>query len=342
MPLVSVVMSVYNDGHYVRQAIDSILAQTFTDFEFLIVDDGCTDNTRAIVENYQDARIRLVVNERNLGLAPSLNKAMRLSGAKYVARQDADDVSFAQRFSHEVDYLESHPEVGLVGTAAIVTSHRGEWQRPWRAIAQDIDLKWSLLFCNPFVHSSIMMRRSTLDQVGYYTEEPEVAKAFAEDYELWSRMNRVSRSANLPWPLLEFRQNPTSASVRTWDAQLEQIDQIALRNIGWVLNRDSTSAGERKAFADVNALFRSRDGRDPRLSPVSLRSAFAFLAELQQAFYGRYQFSRSDIAVHRRHWSWIWGKHLCKLSLCTRAGTATKFTLAALGSRCMRRLVSAG
>src|SRR5208282_4125399 len=83
-PLVSVVMSVYNDGKYVKDAIESILAQTFTDFEFVIVDDGCTDNTRDIIAGYHDARIRLIVNEHNLGLAPSLNKAIRLSGAQYI------------------------------------------------------------------------------------------------------------------------------------------------------------------------------------------------------------------------------------------------------------------
>jgi len=340
MPLISVVMSVFNDDHYVRHAIESVLSQTFTDFEFIIVDDGCTDNTRAIIEAYSDKRIRLVINENNIGLAPSLNKAIRLSNAKYVARQDADDISLSERLSREVEYLETHSDVALVGSSAVRISHSGEWIGYWNAIAEDIDLKWTLLFCNPFIHSSIMMRRSVADQVGCYTERPEVAKAFVEDYDLWSRINRISRSANLRQPLLKYRLNPTSVSVRTCDDQIEQANRISLRNISWLLNRDVTLGEERQALEDANLLFYSPDGRDPQLPPPRLRSAVTFFGELQRAFYCRYSFSPSAISAHKRHWHWIWGRHLLALSLRCPAGIGNRLTLAALASRYMQGVVS--
>ena len=344
MPLVSVVMSVYNDGRYVSDAIESILSQSFTDFEFLIVDDGSTDDTRAIIASYNDARIRLVTNARNLGLAPSLNKAIRLSRGEYIARQDADDISLKNRLSLQVNYLESHPHIAMLGSAAVLISQSGEWKQAWPVMLQDIDLKWALLFRNPFVHSSIMMRRSVVEQAGYYTEEPLVAKPCVEDYDLWCRINMIWQSANLPTPLLKYRANPTSVSVRTADEHLRQANRVASKNRSWVLaeselgaKRDAHASGGCHAYDDANELFRSPSGHDPELSPARLRAAVAFLDKLQNAFYAKYRFSRSDIGTHRRHWYWIWGKHLLALSLRTRAGLANKLTYAALGARYMMR-----
>jgi glycosyltransferase involved in cell wall biosynthesis len=126
MPRISVVMSVYNGEKYLRQAIESILQQTYTDFEFIIIDDGSTDSSREIIQSYDDKRIRLVINEQNIGLTKSLNKGIRLAKGEFIARMDADDISLPQRFEKQVAYLDSHPEVGVLGTYANIIDHRGK------------------------------------------------------------------------------------------------------------------------------------------------------------------------------------------------------------------------
>lgn len=338
MPLVSVVMSVYNDGKYVKDAIESILAQTFTDFEFVIVDDGCTDNTRDIIAGYHDARIRLIVNEHNLGLAPSLNKAIRLSGAQYIARQDADDISLPDRLSREVDYLESHPDVALVGSAAIVIAHDGERRGVWPAIAEDLDLKWSLLFLNPFIHSSIMVRRSVVEEAGYYTARPEIAQAFVEDYELWSRVNRISRSANFAQPLLKFRQNPTSASVRTRPEHLRQRDRIAQENLCWVWGMRELEDG---TWMRLRRFLLHPPGENLDLDCGEVRPTVSLLESLHAAFCVKYEVPRKLAGLHRRRTYWQWARHAWALALRQNGRRNLRCRLALLAAG-MRLLGSAG
>ncbi len=125
-PKVSVIMSVYNGDKYLREAIESILNQTFTDFEFIIVNDGSTDNSLEIIESYDDERIKTINNKKNIGLTKSLNKALKFAKGKYIARQDADDVSLPNRFEKQVEYLDSHPEVALVGTSVYLIDENGK------------------------------------------------------------------------------------------------------------------------------------------------------------------------------------------------------------------------
>ena len=119
-------MSVYNGEKYLREAIESILNQTFTDFEFLIVNDGSTDSSLEIILSYPDERIRVIRNDRNIGLTKSLNKALQQAKGEYIARQDADDISLQNRFEEQLIYLEKHPEVALLGTSAYKIDERGE------------------------------------------------------------------------------------------------------------------------------------------------------------------------------------------------------------------------
>ena len=337
MPLVSVVMSVYNDGRYVKDALESILAQTFTDFEFLIVDDGCTDNTRAIIAGYHDARIRLIINQHNLGLAPSLNKAIRLSAARYVARQDADDISLPDRLAREVEYLESHPDVAMVGSPAIVISHDGEWKAAWPVVSEDIDLKWGLLFGNPFIHSSIMVRRALVEQAGYYPEETEVAKEFVEDYDLWCRINGIARSANLSTPLLKFRQNPTSVSVRTREEQLRQRERIAQTNIGRVLGVPELDDG---SWTRLRRFLLHPPGEDLDLDWADVRPTVSLLQSLHAAFCRKYEGPLELAFLHRRRMYRLWARHAWALALRQNGRRDLRCRLILLGEG-MRLLASA-
>ena len=239
MPLVSVLLPVYNDSKTVVQSVRSILGQTFRDFELVIVDDGSTDNTLQIIRSFEDPRIHLIANERNRGLAPTLNRAIGVASGDYLARQDADDIAFPHRLEKQVVFLRSHPNVAMVGSRAIVIDEQGvEKGFCDYSPVDDIDIKWNLLFRNPFIHSSVMMRRVVLDRTGLYTEDPVVFRAFVEDYDLWSRINEIAKSANFEEPLVKYRVSATSATSRTFAEQLRQARLISKRNICRLLRRD--------------------------------------------------------------------------------------------------------
>ena len=125
-PKVTVLMSVYNGEKYLQEAIDSILEQTFKDFEFLIINDGSTDKTGEILESYHDLRIKIINNEKNIGLTKSLNKGLKLARGEYIARQDADDISMPERLEKEVEFLETHQDYAVVGAFAKIINKNSE------------------------------------------------------------------------------------------------------------------------------------------------------------------------------------------------------------------------
>jgi len=237
MPKVSVVMSVFNGARTLREAVDSILSQTFTDFEFIIIDDGSTDGTWGILNGYDDPRIRLLRNEENIGLTRSLNKGLALVQGEYIARMDADDISLPERLERQVDCLDSRPEVGVVGTNYWELTPTNE-RRPMVVPLTDMSVRLWLLFHNAIVHSSAMVRRTTLEQIGYYDE----ALPYAQDYDLWTRVAVVSELANLPDRLLLLRTG-VSAGVSVGCLQQQQFvaDSISRRVINDLLERPELS-----------------------------------------------------------------------------------------------------
>jgi glycosyltransferase involved in cell wall biosynthesis len=191
-PRVSVIMSVYNERNYVRHAVDSILAQTWSDFEFLIIDDGSTDDTAGVICEYTDRRIRLV-RQTNQGLERSLNRAILLAQGAYLARMDADDVCRPDRLALQVSFLDQRPSCGLVGSCCTVQWDGDSVPKHTRVPNTDRAIRKRIFRENPFVHSSVMVRRSILDQIGLY--KPEYRWG---DYELWCRVLQVCEVANLP------------------------------------------------------------------------------------------------------------------------------------------------
>ena len=167
-------MSVYNGERYLREGIESILAQTFADFEFLIVDDGSTDGTWQVLTEYaaRDSRIRLIRNSQNLGLTRSLNKGLSAAQGEYIARQDADDVSLPHRLEKQVVVLEHDPRVVLVsGNIDLMDSEGHIWRRPRRNASPGM-VAWLLLFYNYLGgHSQVMFRRQMVVDLGGYAED---------------------------------------------------------------------------------------------------------------------------------------------------------------------------
>ena len=199
-PLVSVVMSVYNAENYIAEAIESILEQSYENFEFIIINDGSTDESLSIITEYKDVRIRIVSRE-NRGLIESLNEGILLAQGKYIARMDADDISLASRFEKQVSFLEKHQDIGICGTAVMGFGKQIE-SFVWRLPLNDKRLKAELLFSSCFAHPTVMMRREMLLHHALYYDKQFL---HAEDLELWTRMARYTHFANLKMPLLKYR-----------------------------------------------------------------------------------------------------------------------------------------
>jgi len=210
VPQVSVVMAVYNGEKYLRQAVESILHQTFTDFEFIIVDDGSTDTTPAILDAYHDPRIVRLRNGTNAGVSYSLNRALEVSRAGYYAIQDADDFSHPRRLEKQVAFLEAHPQVGLLGTAYDVMDAEGHWVGRVSPPTDNETLQRALVRRNCFGHGSVVMRREIVVGVGGYEYLEQLWPV--EDYDLWLRLAEHTVLANLPYALYAWRQHPNSGT----------------------------------------------------------------------------------------------------------------------------------
>ena len=155
-PKVSVIMSVYNGEKYLKEAINSILNQTFKDYEFIIVNDASTDKSIKILEEYakKDNRIGLIHNEKNIGLTRSLNKAIKSANGAYIARQDADDISLPPRLEEEVNFLDKHPTVGLVGSYAWMIDEKGKILSDFKICTDNEDIKKKIVNGNQFICGS--------------------------------------------------------------------------------------------------------------------------------------------------------------------------------------------
>lgn len=208
-PIVSVVMSVHNGQDFLRDAVDSILQQTFTDIELLVADDASTDATRDILAGYSDPRVRLFFNESNRGLTRNLNRLIHEARGAYIARMDHDDVSLPHRLARQVAFLDRNPEVGLIGAAAEVINAHGQGIGVVYKPENHGEIVAHFEHSNCIVHPTAMIRRSVLDQVGLYDENYR----YAQDYDLWLRICEISRAHNLPEILLRYRVHAGQLSV---------------------------------------------------------------------------------------------------------------------------------
>ena len=231
-PLISVILPLYNAEKYIAQAVTSILQQTYKNFEFIIIDDGSTDNSAAIVNQIEDARIK-VVSQKNAGMAAALNAGLKLAKGEFIARQDADDIAYPERFQKQISYLQDNPDCALLGTWAKIISEQNTNHRIHQHPSDNLTIQLHLLFNNPFVHSSVMIRKSSLDKVGYYNTE----KAhLTQDYDLWSRIARNYKVANLPEILQEYREVATGISQTTVSYSDKVIDQ-SIENMSFYVGK---------------------------------------------------------------------------------------------------------
>ena len=221
-PLVSVLIPCYNCEEYVEEAVMSIIKQTYSNLEILVIDDGSTDNTKTILQRLaqKDSRIRYIKNEENLKLIKTLNKGLDLCNGKYIARMDADDISLLTRIEKQVNFLEKHPEIGIVGT---YTKNFGVNNRTWKMKTRDKFIRAHLFFNTCFAHPSVMIRTSVLrDNHLYY----DANYLHAEDYKLWCDIAQYTKLANIPEILLYYRINQNQISNKYSKEQKETAQRI--------------------------------------------------------------------------------------------------------------------
>ncbi len=197
-PTVSVLMSVYNGARFIREAVDGILSQSFSDFEFIVIDDGSNDETGEILGAYCDVRMVIRRNSTNIGLPGSLNRGLSIARGEYVTRQDADDVSYPERLEEQVRFLDRNPKIAVLGT--------------------------------DYLHATSIFRREAITAAGGYSTETQAVHV--EDYDLWSRLIwERYELANLSAPLVRVRCDPAGVSRSSPDLQYQNFRGVVHRNL---------------------------------------------------------------------------------------------------------------
>ena len=231
MPKISVIMPVYNGEEFLRETMDSILNQTFSDFEFIIINDASKDSTEDIIKSYGDDRIVYLINEQSLGVAGSLNRGLEVAKGEYIARIDADDIAFPERFEKQVKYMDEHKDCIMCGSNTILF---GAQQGRTYVPCSDAEIRANLLFASPFTHPTVMMRRSFVEEhnLGYNLE----CEGF-EDYNMWFDFAKVGKGSfyNFQEPLLRYRIHPHQVTQKPLSPERKEAEkQLRLRVVEYL------------------------------------------------------------------------------------------------------------
>jgi glycosyltransferase involved in cell wall biosynthesis len=226
-PLVSVLLPVYNAEKYLNLAIESILRQSFKDFEFVIIDDKSTDSSKQIIASYAtiDSRIKFISNPENQGGCRTLLAGLSHCNGTYIVRMDNDDWSFPDRLAKQVRYMESNRRVGILGGAIELINERGVVIGRRHYESSDERIRKKIFFSSPFAHPAVIIRRSVLDVVGAYN----ISYAPADDYELYFRIGKVSEFANLTDVILKYR--VSNGSMTVTQTRKMEIETVRVRNV---------------------------------------------------------------------------------------------------------------
>ena len=282
MPKISVVMPVLNGEKYLREAVESILNQSFKDFEFIIINDGSTDKTEGIIKSYDDPRIVYIKNKENLGLSKSYNIGIRSSKGKFIARMDADDVSLPERFEKQFDFLISG-KADIVGSSVVLIDERGGRIKRQKRPVGHIEIKWHSLLSTPLIHPTVMGKAAVFKE-NLFDESYQNS----EDYELWSRLLFTTpvRFANIPKPLLLYRVYPQSFTRSLKPEKKLHSAENSIKNIGRYVSLSEKEKslivklrlGENLPLSELHEIlklykrarreFRNKENFNPPLSPL--------------------------------------------------------------------------
>lgn len=225
-PKISVILPVYNAAQHLREAIDSVLSQTFTDFELIIINDGSTDRSDEIINSFSDSRIVRINHASNRGLIATLNEGLDLARGECIARMDADDLCLPDRFKEQLIWLETHSDTAVLGT--FFYQFDGRKRRLIVLPETQDEVRAEMVFRCPLAHPTVMMRASVIRSESYRYDTDFM---HAEDFELWSRIGKRYPIANLAIPLLKYRIHPAQVSNRFAEIKNENRRRIMLREL---------------------------------------------------------------------------------------------------------------
>lgn len=306
-PKVTVLMPVYNGEKYLREAIDSVLSQTFSDFEFLIINDGSTDNSVEIIKNYNDSRIRLIHNDKNRGIVFSRNRGLEESRGEYIAILDCDDIAYPRRLEKQLKFLDAHPDFGVIGSWVKLIDSAGQPTGViWKNRISPEKIPSFLLFGNCFAHSSTIIRAKAIP--------PELYQPFeiSCDYDLWIRMSKKWKLWSLPEILTKYRVHQKGVSKSKQELLNQEIKKIL---IGQLANLKITPAAGELEIHRANYTYCANDLENF----ISRREAW--LKELKKAnrqvgYYSEPEFSQvisgrwfTSCSTNTRLGFWIWKKY---------------------------------
>lgn len=279
-PSITVLTTVFNAGRFFDASIRSILNQTFKDFEFLIVDDASSDGSAELAEDWakKDSRVRVIRNEANKGQTPCLNQGLRLARGKWIARQDADDLSHPIRLTRQYEHVLIHPEIALLGSNGRIIDEGDRLVGLLDAPVTKESIRWTAPFLNPFMHTAVLFRTDLVrDEFGGYDESFRIA----QDYDLWAKILVKYPVCNLPDRLVAYRHLATSLSKAGRGTAFAEASRVSQRLASELFQRNFTgeeieaiasfrqglSVGERNRFWKLyESLKRSHTKPDNDLS----------------------------------------------------------------------------
>jgi len=238
-PLVSIVMAAYNEEKHISESITSVLAQTYPHFEFIIVNDGSTDQTDNIIRSFKDPRIHYIINEKNLKLIDSLNKGLQIAKGKYIARMDADDICMPERLEKQVAFMEANPEIGISGAQLQTFGNtRGTMNYP---LAHEA-IKTGLLLTSCFGNNVVIFRKKIMDEHSLFFPKGYL---HAEDYKCWTNWVLVTKAANLDDYLVKYRSHDNSVSIKNRTLQRETRNRIRTEYLATLFNLADKKTAEK-------------------------------------------------------------------------------------------------
>lgn len=274
--LVSVVMPCFNAATHLKDAVDSILRQTHAALEFIIIDDGSTDDTAKILSAVADPRVIVLRNERNLGVVESLNRGFAHARGEFIARMDADDIALADRLARQVARFHADPDLGVLGTGVNYIDVAGRARRPPRVPPQtNLGIQWRLLWSNCLHHPTVMFRRRALHLPVYSQNFPDI-----EDWELWFRLGASMKFAALPRRLLLHRRHPRSVSGQRHAAQKDSVACLLQNHVMQAFGVELSREESRTVYDPAYWLLAPKGLADE----VSIRSSLQIMQHLYAAF----------------------------------------------------------
>lgn len=282
--LISIILPVYNGAEHLTECIESLLSQTYKNFELIIVDDGSTDNTPMILRNFtqKDKRIKIITHKNNKKQIAAGNTALKNTTGVYIARMDADDISFPNRLEKQIEFLQKNLNVGILGSWVHIIDNDGKHIETMETNTSQGFLGWSLLFDASFVHSSVMMRKEIIIKTGYYQTQQ------AEDYDLWSRVYTIANVANLPIVLQKKRVWSGQVALKVPVETFECVLQIMQRNMKLLLNNSSIE------LETVRAIRTIIEDNKPELKSSLLLNASSLIKALYNTYITKTNLSITD------------------------------------------------